>query len=384
MAAKRDYYEILGIDRGADEATIKKAYRRLAMKHHPDRNPDDAASIDRFKEAKEAYEVLTDPERRAAYDRFGHAGVDATAAGAGAGGFGGAGAGSFADIFGDMFGDIFGGAARGGRGRSQVFRGADLRYDLAITLEQAVAGATVQIEVPSLSACETCSGSGARPGSSPAECPTCGGHGVVRMQQGFFSMQQTCPRCHGNGKVISDPCDDCNGQGRVPRTRTLSVRIPAGIDDGDRIRLGGEGEAGENGGPPGDLYVQVRIKPHPVFERDGNHLLCEVPVGFSTVALGGELEVPTLDGKVKLKIPPETQSGRLFRLRGKGVKPLRGGPPGDLHCRVVVETPVNLTGEQKELLERFDTSLGSGGTRHNPRADSWLDGVKRFFSGLNG
>ncbi len=380
--AKRDYYEILGVERGAGEADIKKAYRRLAMKYHPDRNPDDAAAIDRFKEAKDAYEVLTDPERKAAYDRFGHAGVDAAAgARAGAQGFGAGGA-SFADIFGDMFGDIFGGAARGGRGRGTVFRGADLRFELEVTLEQAVGGATVQIEVPRLAACSTCDGSGARPGSQPQECPTCGGHGVVRMQQGFFSMQQTCPRCHGAGKVISDPCDDCNGRGRVPQTRTLSVRIPAGVDDGDRIRLAGEGEAGENGGPAGDLYVQVHVKPHPVFERDGNNLLCEVPVGFATVALGGELEVPTLDGKVMLKIPPETQSGRMFRLRGKGVKPLRGGTVGDLHCRVVVETPVKLTREQKDLLERFQDSLQSGGTRHNPRADSWLDGVKKFFSDL--
>lgn len=375
--AKRDYYEILGVERGVSDADLKKAYRRLAMKYHPDRNPDDKEAEGRFKEAKEAYEVLTDADKRAAYDRFGHAGVDA-AAGARAGA-GAAGA-SFADIFGDVFGDIFGG---GRGGRSQVFRGADLRYDLDVTLEDAVRGTAVQIDVPRLAACGTCSGSGAKPGSQPTSCPTCGGHGVVRMQQGFFSMQQTCPRCAGSGSIISDPCADCNGQGRVRQTRKLQVKIPAGIDSGDRIRLAGEGEAGENGGPNGDLYVQVRVKPHPIFERDGNNLLSDVPVGFTTAALGGEIEVPTLDGRVVLKIPAETQTGKQFRLRGKGVKALRGGPVGDLLCRAVVETPVKLTKEQKELLEQFDASLRADGDgRHNPKAESWFDGVKRFFAGL--
>lgn len=374
--AKRDYYEILGVERGVSDADLKKAYRRLAMKFHPDRNPGDEEAEERFKEAKEAYEVLTDADKRAAYDRFGHAGVDAAA---GARGAGAAGA-SFADIFGDVFGDIFGG---GRGGRSQVFRGADLRYDLDVTLEDAVRGTTVQIDVPRLAACGTCSGSGAKPGSQPTSCPTCGGHGVVRMQQGFFSMQQTCPRCAGSGSIVSDPCADCNGQGRVRQTRKLQVKIPAGIDSGDRIRLAGEGEAGENGGPNGDLYVQVRVKPHPIFERDGNNLLSDIPVGFTTAALGGEIEVPTLDGRVVLKIPAETQTGKQFRLRGKGVKALRGGPVGDLLCRAVVETPVKLTKEQKELLEQFEASLrADGGGRHNPKAENWFDGVKRFFAGL--
>lgn len=378
--AKRDYYDTLGVSRDASEADIKKAYRRLAMKYHPDRNPDDAGAINRFKEAKEAYETLKDPERRSAYDRFGHAGAAGGAAGAQ--GFGGAGAGaSFSDIFGDVFGDIFGGGgARGGRGR--VFRGADLRYDLDIDLEQAVFGTDIEITVPSLATCDACKGSGARPGSKPETCSTCKGHGQVRMQQGFFSIQQTCPHCRGEGVTITDPCGTCQGQGRVRKQRKLSVRIPAGIDDGDRIRLAGEGEAGESGGPAGDLYVQVRIRPHTIFERAGNDLVCEVPVSYGTAVLGGEMEVPTLDGKVKLKIPPETQSGKVFRLRGKGVKPLRGGPQGDLLCRAVVETPVKLNREQKALLERFEASLREGGARHNPRADSWLDGVKRFFSGL--
>ncbi len=378
--AKRDYYEVLGVSRNASEAELKKAFRRLAQKYHPDRNPGDKEAEERFKEAKEAYETLSDPRKRAAYDQFGHAGVEpgmGGTAGAG-GGFGGA---SFSDIFGDVFGDIFGGGP--GRGGSRSYRGADLRYDLELTLEEAVMGTTVRIRVPTQVACPACGGTGAQPGSRPETCPTCGGVGQVRMQQGFFSVQQTCPRCRGAGQIIHDPCTRCHGQGRVQETRTLSVKVPAGVDTGDRIRLAGEGEAGQNGGPPGDLYVQIRVKEHPIFERQDNNLYCEVPIPFVTAALGGELEVPTLDGRVNLKIPPETQSGRLFRLRGKGVKPVRGGPVGDLLCRVVVETPVNLTPRQKELLREFEKTLDEkGGSHHNPQSHSWLDSVKKFFEGL--
>ncbi len=322
--AKRDYYEALGVQKNASEAELKKAFRRMAQKHHPDRNPDDKESEEKFKEAKEAYEVLTDARKRAAYDQFGHAGVDSSMGG-GAGAAGGA---SFADIFGDVFGDIFGGgggAGRAGGGGQRVYRGADLRYNLDLSLEDAVAGTTVKIRVPTLVHCGTCNGTGAKAGSKPETCTTCGGHGQVRMQQGFFSVQQTCPRCHGAGTMIKDPCGTCQGHGRVRDNKTLSVKVPAGVDTGDRIRLAGEGEAGENGGPAGDLYVQVSVKDHPIFKRDDSNLYCDVPISIVTAALGGELEVPTLDGKVVLKIPPESQTGKLFRLRGKGVKPVRGG-----------------------------------------------------------
>jgi molecular chaperone DnaJ len=325
--SKRDYYEILGVQRNATEAEIKKAYRRLAMKYHPDRNTGDEEAETKFKEAKEAYEVLADAQKRAAYDQFGHAGVDPAAA-AGAGGFGGGA--SFSDIFGDVFGDIFGGGG-GARGGSRVFRGADLRYNLELSLEEAVGGTSVKIRVPTLTPCETCGGSGARKGTSPTTCPTCHGHGQVRMQQGFFSLQQTCPRCQGSGQIISDPCPTCHGEGRVQEQKTLSVKVPAGVDTGDRIRLAGEGEAGQNGGPPGDLYVQIHVREHPIFKRQDNDLYCEVPIGFARAALGGELDVPTLDGRVKLKIPPETQTGKLFRLRGKGVRPVQS--PGHLLAR---------------------------------------------------
>jgi molecular chaperone DnaJ len=369
--AKRDYYEVLGVDRNTSEADIKKAYRRLAMKLHPDRNPDDDSTTERFKEASEAYEVLSDPEKREAYDRFGHAGV-----GAGAGAAGG----SFSDIFSDVFGDIFGGA--GGRGRSSVQRGSDLRYGLELDLEQVVTGDTVEIRVPVLSACEVCDGSGAKPGTHPVGCPDCGGAGQIRVAQGFFSLQQTCPRCRGAGTIVSDPCGGCGGRGRVEKRKTLSVRIPAGVDTGDRIRLAGEGEAGFNGGPPGDLYVQIEVRNHPIFVRDGKNLHCEVPIDFVDAALGGELEVPTLDGRVKLKIPAETQTGKLFRLRGKGVTPVRGGGVGDLLCRVVVETPVNLSDKQKQLLREFQASLVDGGEKHSPKGSSWFKGVKDFFDGL--
>lgn len=373
--SKRDYYDVLGVSKGADERDIKKAYRRVAMKFHPDRNPDDPDADAKFKEATEAYDILMDSEKRSAYDRFGHAGVEGMA-GSG-GGFGG---GSFSDIFGDVFGDIFGGG--GGRGRGGPQRGSDLRYTLDISLEDAVKGTTVEIRVPSLSTCEKCDGSGARPGSSPTTCGTCGGAGQVRMQQGFFQVQQTCPTCRGRGKSISDPCRACHGQGRVEKTRTLSVKVPPGVDTGDRIRLSGEGEAGPEGGPPGDLFVQMSVKQHNIFERDGKNLYCEVPITFVDAALGGELEVPTLDGRVKLKIPPETQTGKLFRLRGKGVKPVRGGSVGDLLCRAVVETPVNLSKEQKALLRQFQQSLGQGGDAQSPRQTSWFEGVKSFFDDM--
>ncbi len=373
--AKRDYYETLNVRRDASAEELKKAYRRLAMKYHPDRNPGDSEAEAQFKEAKEAYEILSDSQKRAAYDQFGHAGVNATAGG---GGFSPGDA--FSDIFGDVFGDIFG---RGGRrGRTHVYRGADLRYELPLDLEEAVFGESKQIDIPTLVECEECGGRGSAKGSSPETCGTCEGHGQVRMQQGFFSVQQTCPRCKGTGQVITNPCRKCQGQGRVHQTKTLSVKIPAGVDNGDRIRLTGEGEAGRNGGPPGDLYVEVRVRPHAIFERDATNLSCEIPISFVTATLGGSVDVPTLDGKVSLRIPPETQSGRIFRLRGKGVKSVRGGAVGDLYCRAVVETPVNLTAEQKELLKKFEASLGKGNSKHSPRARSWLDGVKKFFEGI--
>lgn len=372
--AKRDYYEVLGVDRGVDQDALKTAYRRLAMKYHPDRNPDDKEAEGRFKEAKEAYDVLSDARKRAAYDQFGHAGVETQA---GAGGFGAGG--GFRDIFDEVFGDIFGGH---GGGRERAYRGADLRYQLELSLEQAVFGTEASIDVPSLVECETCGGSGAKPGSSPSVCETCDGAGQVRMQQGFFSIQQTCPQCRGNGKVIKDPCRVCAGQGRRHQQKTLSVKVPAGVDTGDRIRLSGEGEAGQRGGPPGDLYVEIHVRDHSIFTRDGVNLFCEVPIGFTTAALGGELEVPTLNGRVTLKIPPETQTGKLFRLRNKGVKSVRGGATGDLLCRVVTETPVNLNSKQKALLREIEESMQKSGKAHSPRETSWLDSVKQFFEGL--
>lgn len=371
--AKRDYYKVLGLNRDASDEELKKAYRRLAMKHHPDRNPDDANAEEKFKEASEAYEILSDGDKRAAYDRFGHAGVDPSA-GAGASGFNG----NFGDIFGDVFSDIFGGA-RGRRGG--VERGADLRYGLTLNLEQAVRGDEVEIAIPVLAACDDCGGTGAKPGTRPETCPDCGGTGRIRVSQGFFSLQQTCPRCRGAGRVITNPCRGCGGAGRVERRKTLSVRVPAGIDTGDRIRLSGEGEAGARGGPPGDLYVQIEVRDHPIFTRDGRNLHCEVPVSFVQAALGGELDVPTLDGRVKLKVPPETQTGKMFRLRGKGVTSVRSGGVGDLLCRVVVETPVWLNDEQKEILRELERSLDEGGQqKHSPRGSGWFNNVKDFFS----
>ena len=378
--AKRDFYEILGVAKNASDDEIKKAYRKLAMKHHPDRNPDSKGSEEKFKEAKEAYEMLSDAQKREAYDRYGHAGVDPNMGGGG--GFGGAGAGGFSDAFGDIFGDIFGNAARGGGSRGggpQVYRGADLRYNLDITLEQAANGFDTTIRVPSWDSCEVCHGSGAKPGTQPTSCPTCGGHGQVRMQQGFFSIQQTCPKCHGTGKIIPEPCVTCSGAGRIKRNKTLEVKIPAGIDDGMRIRSSGNGEPGMNGGPPGDLYVEIHIKAHTVFQREGDDLHCEIPISFAKAALGGEIEVPTLSGKASFTLPEGTQSGKTFRLRGKGVKGVRSGYAGDLFCHVVIETPVKLTDRQRELLREFEQLTVEGGAKHSPQSKSWKEKVKGFF-----
>ncbi|APR04890.1 molecular chaperone DnaJ [Thauera chlorobenzoica] len=372
--SKRDYYEVLGVNRDASDDEIKKAYRKLAMKHHPDRNPDNKGAEEKFKEAKEAYEMLSDPQKKAAYDRYGHAGVDPSmGAGPGAQGFDG-----FSDAFGDIFGDLFG-AGRGGS-RSNVYRGADLRYNLEITLEEAARGAEKTIRIPTVEECATCHGSGAKPGTQPKPCPTCNGHGQVRVQQGFFSIQQTCPKCHGSGKIIPDPCRDCGGAGRVKKHKTLEVKIPAGIDEGMRLRHAGHGEPGVNGGPPGDLYVEIHIRKHAMFERDHDDLHCEMPISISTAALGGEIEIPTLEGMARLKIPAETQSGKVFRLRGKGIKNVRSHVHGDLMCHVVVETPVNLTERQKELLREFEEISSGNADRHNPKAKSWMDKVKDFFA----
>jgi len=374
--AKRDLYEILGVNRDASEDELKKAYRKLAMKYHPDRNPDNKETEEKFKEAKEAYEILTDANKRAAYDRYGYDGVNPQMGGGG----GGQGFDGFADAFGDIFGDIFGGGGGGARGRSNVYRGADLRYNLEISLEEAARGAEKTIRIPAQEEREPCHGTGAKPGTQPKTCPTCGGAGQVRIQQGFFSIQQTCPKCHGSGRIIPEPCTSCGGAGRVKRQKTLEVKIPAGIDNGMRLRHGGQGEPGVNGGPAGDLYVEIHIKQHAVFQRDGDDLHCEMPISFTTAALGGEIEIPTLDGAASIRIPAETQSAKVFRLRGKGIRNVRSHAPGDLMVHVIVETPVKLTDRQKELLREFGDIASSNAERHNPKAKSWMDKVKDFFS----
>ena len=389
MATKRDYYETLGVPQNANEEEIKKAYRKLAMKHHPDRNhghtSKDAEA--KFKEVKEAYEMLSDGQKRAAYDQYGHAGVDPNMRGGpSAEGFGG-----FAEAFGDIFGDVFGGA-RGGRqgggrqgggrqgGGRQVFRGSDLSYAMEVTLEEAAEGKEAQIRIPSWDNCDTCKGSGAKPGTKPITCTTCHGAGAVQMRQSFFSVQQTCPTCHGSGKIIPEPCTVCHGQGKIKNNKTLEVKIPAGIDDGMRIRSTGNGEPGTNGGPPGDLYIEIRLKKHELFERDGDDLHCMVPVSVTTAALGGEINVPTLKGAAAIDIPDGTQSGKQFRLRGKGIKGVRSSYPGDLYCHVRVETPVKLTEHQRKLLKELDESLKKGGDKHSPTDKGWFDKAKEFFS----
>ncbi|MFZ9182853.1 MAG: molecular chaperone DnaJ [Hylemonella sp.] len=376
--AKRDYYETLGVAKNASDEDIKKAYRKLAMKHHPDRNQGDSAKSaeEKFKEAKEAYEMLSDPQKRSAYDQFGHAGVDPNMRSGMGDNFGG----GFAEAFGDIFGDMFGqGRGRGAGGR-QVYRGSDLSYAMEITLEEAARGKEAQIRIPSWDNCGTCHGSGAKPGTQAKTCSTCQGGGSVQIRQGFFSVQQTCPHCRGSGKIISDPCSACSGQGRVKKQKTLEVKIPAGIDDGMRIRSSGNGEPGMNGGPPGDLYIEIRISKHDIFERDGDDLHCTVPIGMVTAALGGEIEVPTLSGKVSINIPEGTQSGKQFRLRDKGIKGVRSSQAGALYCHIVVETPVKLTEHQRKLLRELDESLKKGGEKHSPGEGGWADRLKSFFT----
>jgi|TARA_B110000014_G_C20120062_1_gene593153 molecular chaperone DnaJ len=376
--SKRDYYEVLGVSKSAEEKEIKKAYKKLAMKYHPDRTKGDKVKEETFKEIQEAYEILKDDQKRGAYDQYGHSAFEQGGHGGG-GGFGG---GGFGQDFGDIFGDIFGGGRGGGRQRQQ--RGSDLRYNVELTLEDAVKGKSLEIKVPTYVSCEPCDGSGAKKGTSAKICGTCHGHGQVQMRQGLFAVQQTCPTCHGSGKVITDPCPYCHGEGRVEKTKTLSVKIPAGVDTGDRIRLSGEGEAGEHGAPAGDLYVQVNVKEHAIFERDENHLYCEVPISFTTAALGGEIGVPTLSGKVKLKVPKETQTGKMFRLRGKGVKSVRSSSTGDLMCKVVVETPVNLSGDQADLLRQLEEKLDKSDKKHSPKETGFFKAVKNFFDDLKG
>jgi len=382
--AKRDYYDVLGVPKNASDDDIKKAYRKLAMKFHPDRNQGEEAkkAEEKFKEAKEAYEMLSEPPKRAAYDQYGHAGVDPNAAGMGGGFRGGQeGFGGFAEAFGDIFGDIFNGGGRrgGGGGGPQVYRGSDLSYAMEITLDEAANGKDAQIRIPTWDTCETCHGSGAKPGTSAKTCTSCNGAGTVHMRQGFFSIQQTCPHCHGSGKVIPEPCTTCNGAGKIKRQKTLEVKIPAGINEGMRIRSAGNGEPGTNGGPAGDLYIEIRIKEHDIFERDGDDLHCTVPVSLTTVALGGSIEVPTLGGKAEIELPEGTQHGKTFRLRGKGIKGLRSSYPGDLYCHISVETPVKLTEHQRKLLKELEEPLKKGGDKHSPNAKSWTDRVKDLF-----
>jgi molecular chaperone DnaJ len=377
--AKRDYYETLGVPKNASDDEIKKAYRKHAMKHHPDRNQGDASkgAEEKFKECKEAYEMLSDPQKRAAYDQYGHAGVDPNMRGGpGQEGFGG-----FAEAFGDIFGDMFG-QQRGGRGAGgrQVFRGGDLSYAMEITLEEAARGKDAQIRIPSWEACDTCHGSGAKPGTHVKTCSTCAGAGAVQMRQGFFSVQQTCPTCRGAGKVIPEPCTACQGQGRIKKQKTLEVKIPAGIDGGMRIRSTGNGEPGTNGGPAGDLYIEIRLKKHDIFERDGDDLHCSVPISIITASLGGEIDVPTLAGKAVIDIPEGTQTGKQFRLRGKGIKGVRASYPGDLYCHIVVETPVKLNEAQRKLLRELEESFQKGAGKHSPSSESWTDRLKSFFT----
>lgn len=378
----RDYYDILGVQRTADDAALKAAYRKLAMQHHPDRNAGCDKSEGKFKELNEAYGVLSDAQKRAAYDRHGHAGVNGSN-----GGFNGAGPDIndiFSQVFGEGFGDIF---ARGGPGRGAgPARGSDLRYDLEITLEQAFAGAEVQITVPSTQACEPCDGSGAKPGTEPNICMQCAGAGRVRATQGFFTMERTCPRCGGRGKVVLDPCKSCHGQGQVRKERTLSVRIPAGVDEGARIRLAGEGDIGQRGGPRGDLYIFLGVRPHDLFERDGLDLLCTVPVPMCAAALGGEIEAPCLEpagseGRIKVKVPEGAQTGRTIRLRGKGMPALRGREKGDLVVEFYIETPTNLTAKQKALLKELGDSCSED---QHPRNASFFGKAKKFWAGLTG
>ena len=377
--SKRDFYEVLGVAKTASDDEIKKAYRKLAMKYHPDRNQGDKSkeAEEKFKEVKEAYEMLSDSQKRAAYDQYGHAGVDPNMRGGMGGGDMG---GGFAEAFGDIFGAMFGGQRGGQRGGRQVYRGSALSYSMEVTLEEAAKGKDAQIRIPSWDNCDTCHGSGAKPGTSPKTCGTCGGQGSVQMRQGFFSVQQTCPHCRGTGKIIPEPCTTCSGQGKIKRQKTLEVKIPAGIDDGMRIRSTGNGEPGTNGGPPGDLYIEIRVKDHDIFEREGDDLHCQVPVSFITAALGGEIEVPTLQGKAAIDIPEGTQAGKQFRLRGKGIKGVRSSYPGDLYCHIVVETPVKLTEYQRKLLRELEESLKKGGSKHSPTGEGWTDKLKRFFS----
>ncbi|PPI88628.1 molecular chaperone DnaJ [Candidatus Pantoea edessiphila] len=370
--AKKDFYETLGIDKSADEREIKKAYKRLAMKFHPDRNPGDKKAEAKFKDIKEAYEILTDSNKRAAYDQYGHSAFERV-------NMGGGNTTDFSDIFGDVFGDIFGNSRR----QQRSSRGSDLRYNLELTLEEVVLGVTKEIYIPTLVACKLCRGSGTKIGTKPQTCNTCHGSGQIQMRQGFFTVQQSCPTCHGSGSIIKNPCNICHGHGRIEKSKTLSVKIPGGVDTGDRIRLSGEGEAGKNGAQAGDLYVQISVKKHSIFEREDNNLYCEVPINFAMAALGGEIEVPTLNGRVKLKIPYETQTGKLFRVRGRGVKSVRNGVVGDLLCRIVVETPVNLNEIQKQLLSQLEKSFGGPtGERNSPRSKRFFDGVKKFFEDL--
>jgi len=369
--SKRDYYETLGVSRDASEEDLKKAYRRCAMKHHPDRNPDDTVALEAFKECKEAYEVLSDSSKRRMYDAHGHAAFEHGMGGGGQG----AGFADMGDIFGDIFGNIFGGAAPGRGAR----RGADVGYVMELDLEDAVAGTEKRIEIPTLVPCAPCAATGSEDGKIDT-CATCHGRGQVRMQRGIFTMQQPCPHCGGRGQTIAHPCKVCHGAGRVEEDKTLSVKIPAGVDNGDRIRLAGEGEAGPAGTPPGDLYVEVRVRPHAIFQRDGDDLHCEIPIRIAQAALGATVRVPTLAGETEIRIPAETQTGKVFRLRDKGVKSVRSRAPGDLYCKAVVETPVNLTAEQRALLEQFEaTFTGEDARRHSPRSSTFLDGVKGFW-----